>query len=125
MGTYVQFIIECKLKDETPLEVINCIKDMIDGIKNPLFVYCRNPLWNYRQSNDYPASFNNLVLKAHGDIKLFLGTDDIGSFIYFIKPYIEIGFLENRAFAKTLYDDCREEYNDWEYYFTNTPLETH
>lgn len=112
MGMYTQFIIECKLKENTPTEVIECLSDMVDHVKNEVFTYERNPLTNYCESNDYDPSFSNLILKAHGDIKNYWS--DIERFVEFIKPYIEKGLLEDEAFAKSLYEDS--EY--WIYYFT-------
>jgi len=112
MGMYTQFIIECKLKEETPYKIIECLEDMINDIDNDLFTYNRNPLNNYCESNKYFKSFKDLVLKAHGDIKNY--QTDIDRFTDFIKPYVEIGFLENNSFAKSLY----EGYDEWTYYCT-------
>lgn len=111
MGMYTQFIIKCKLKKETPCEIVKCLEDMVNDVENTLFTYDRNPLDNYCQSNEYPKSFEDLVLKAHGDIKNYWS--DINRFVDFIKPHIEIGFLEEGAFAKSLY----EEYDEWTYYY--------
>lgn len=111
MGMYTQFIVDCKLKRETPCEIIKCLQDMINGVDNNLFTYFRNPLDNYCQTNNYPKSFDDLTLKAHGDIKNYY--NDIGRFVEFIKPYVEIGLLDDSAFAKSLY----ETYDEWSYYY--------
>lgn len=110
MAQYTQFIINCRLKDETPCEVIKCLEDMVNDIDNDLFTFTRNPLDNYCESNEYPKSFVNLILKAHGHIKNYW--NDINAFVDFIKPHVEIGFLEDGAFAKSLY----EENDEWNYY---------
>lgn len=111
MGMYTQFIIECKLKKETPCEIIKCLEDMVNDVESTLFTYDRNPLNNYCSSNDYPKSFDDLTIKAHGDIKNYWS--DIDRFVDFIKPHIEVGLLEEGAFAKSLYEECDE----WTYYY--------
>ena len=110
MGMYTQFIIECKFKPETPCEIIECLQDMVNDVVNESFIYDRNPLNNYCQTNEYPKSFDDLILKAHGDIKNYWG--DINRFADFVKPYVEVGFLEGGAFAKSSYEGAGE----WSYY---------
>lgn len=107
---YTEFIIDAKLKESTPNEVINCIEDMINNTDNDLFTYERNPLNNYCGSETLDRSFNKLHLKAHGEIKN--SWSDIERFVDFVKPYIETGFLEDGAFSKSLY----EEFEDWDFY---------
>jgi hypothetical protein len=107
---YTQFIIDVKLRGDTPGEVIECLYDMTSNRNNPLFTFQRNPLDNYCNSNDYPKSFNGSILKAHGEIKNHW--NDIQKFIDFITPYVAEGFLEGGAFGKSLY----EEFDEWIYY---------
>ncbi len=111
MGHYTEFVIECKLKEETCCEIIKCLEDMVNDVENALFTYDRNPLDNYCGSNDYPKSFDNLILKAHGEIKNCW--NDIGRFVEFIRPHVEIGFLEDGAFSKSKAEEC----DDWSYYY--------
>lgn len=119
MGMYTRFIIECKLRDDTPCDIVKCLQDMVDDIENELFAYTRNPLNNYTGSNSYTKSFGNLILKAHGDIKNNWG--DIGRFIEFIKPYVEIGFLDNDYFAKSLYEGY-DDYDEDKWIYYGKPL---
>ena len=112
MGNYTQFVIHCQLKNETPCEIVKCLQDMVDGNDNDLFTYSRNPLVDYNQNEnlEFPKSFDGMILKAHGNIKNYW--HDIDRFVEFIRPHIEIGFLEDGSFAKSLY----EEYDEWDFY---------
>ena len=111
MGMYTEFIIDVKLKDSTPKEVIDCIDCMMGNIDNSLFTYRRNPLNNYCGSETFEKSFEDLQLRAHGDIKNYWS--DIERFVDFLKPYIETGLIDNGVFAKSLY----EEFDEWELYY--------
>lgn len=111
MGMYTEFIIDVKLKDSTPKEIVDCVNCMMGDIDNNLFTYERNPLINYCGSETFEKSFEDLHLKAHGEIKNYWG--DIKRFVDFLKPYIEIGFIEEGAFAKSLYEECEE----WDLYY--------
>ncbi len=115
---YTEFIIDAKFKDNTPKEILNCITDMVNDIENELFTYRRNPLDSNNGNEHPPKSFSNLHIKAHGEIKNYWS--DITRFVDFIKPYIEEGFLENKAFAKSLY----QEYEEWTFYSTEHNLKT-
>lgn len=110
MGMYTEFIIDVKLKENTPIEIIECIYDMVNDKENETFTYERNPLLNYCGSETMRKSFEGLHLKAHGEIKNYWS--DINRFIDFIKPHVEKGFLEDGSFSKSRY----EEFEDWDFY---------
>jgi len=114
MGMYTEFIIDAKLKENTPIEIIKCINNMVNDIEDKTFTYERNPLYNYCKSDPKAKSFKKLHLKAHGKIKNYW--NDIDKFVNFITPHIEKGFLEGGAFSKSKYEveDC------WFFYYLLT-----
>jgi len=113
MGMYTEFIINAKLKENTPIEIIECIDNMVNFKKNKTFTYESNPIKNYCKNEMIDRSFKDLHLKAHGSIKNY--HNDIERFVDFIKPHIEKGFLKNGAFSKSRYEEF--EYKNWDFYF--------
>ena len=103
MGMYTEFVIDCKLKKETPSEIISLIERMVNFDENLPFT--RNPIEYYCGTADYPPSFKDLHLKAHGSIKNYLS--DIEGFVLIIEEFVESGF------AKSIY----EEDDEWNYLF--------
>ena len=103
MGMYTEFVIDCKLKKETPSEIISLIERMVKRDENLPFT--RNPLDDYCGTADFTPSFDNLILKAHGCIKNYCS--DIDCFVEIIEKWVESGY------AKSLY----EEDNEWNFLF--------
>ena len=115
MGMYTELIFGASLKEDTPIEVIETLKNMIgmdcdeskvieiDFSRSPLvgssyyFGVCESltKLWYDEISGEW-------ILSTRSNIKNYY--DDIEKFLEWIKPYIESGSGSNDMYAIVTYE---------------------
>ncbi len=115
MGMYTELIFGAQLKEDTPKDVINTIKyllDEIDEMDNLLFPKNRNP---FNRSSYYfgvnrPLSkfyFDEIaktyILTTRSNIKNY--NAEIESFLNWIKPYIQYGSGKRDMYAIVTYEE--------------------
>ena len=104
MGMYTELILGCELKEETPKEIIEAIKDLlgndqgkVEKAKNQIGL-TRNPIvgasyyFGVSSSQSYfkvEPYANAYVLSTRSNIKNYSG--DIETFLEWLEPHIESG----------------------------------
>ena len=126
MGMYTELILGCKLKPETPQEVIDIIKWMCepdDKRGEPPEAYPFSSKgrmkWLFRMSSYYfsvsstPAPHfvfdengDNWILSTRSNLKNY--EDEIETFLEWLKPHIESGSGEREFYAIVTYEEQEE-----------------
>lgn len=108
MGMYTELILGCSLKKDTPKDVIDKIKSMIDGSYNEgrnVFL----PHSCYFAVSESKPFFkkceytNEWILSTRGNIKNYLS--EIEDFLTWIKPYISCGSGSRDMYAIVIYEE--------------------
>ena len=116
MGMYTELIFGASLKENTPEEVIETLKNMC-GLesKTNILNLGRNPF--YTQSYyfgvhrskpfmEYDGISKNWVISTRGNIKNY--NNEIETFLEWIKPYIENGSGSRDMYAIVTYEESEE-----------------
>lgn len=124
MGNYTEIILGFSFKKDTPKEIINVIKYMLNVKPDnkpkelPNHLFFSTPRWDSLFMSDsayfpcYHASFyksefnNSLVLDVRSNLKDY--DDEIGLFCDWIKPYVESGSGNNDIYCMSIYEDSNE-----------------
>jgi len=118
MGMYTELILGCSLKRDTPAEVIQTIRNLVNGTPQSADSFKttgRNPLRGGSYyfgviSTEPEFWFDDIrqawILSSRGNIKNY--EREIESFLTWLQPYIDRGSGSNEMYAIVMYEEATE-----------------
>lgn len=121
MGMYTELIFGARLKKDTPKEVINTLKYMMGELnekpngypfpegRHDFLFRCSSYYFGVIESVSrmwYDRIAESYIISTRSNIKNY--EDEIGSFLQWIKPYIDSGSGSRDMYAIVTYEESKE-----------------